>query len=176
MINADLFRQTMRQFAASISVITTGKQPQVHGMTATSVTSLSMDPPLILVCIHRSNDTHRILAAGGHFGVSILSEGQVGLSNRFASKGETRSCFEDLDLFEGPHGATFFQGCVAAVEAEVSNAFDGGDHTIYVGRVVWTRADPALNPLVHYQGTYNRLEPLPLAATKVVSRQSASCP
>lgn len=176
MINADLFRQTMRQFASGISVITTGKLPQVHGMTATSVTSLSMDPPLILVCIHRSNDTHRILAAGGHFGVNILSEGQVSLSNRFASKGETRYSFEDLDLFEGPHGATFFQGCAAAVEAEVCNAFDGGDHTIYVGRVVWASADPVRSPLVHYQGTYNRLEPLPLAATKVVVRQSASCP
>lgn len=174
MIDTHVFRLTMRQLAAGVSVITAGTQSGPHGMTATAVTPLSINPPLLLVCVNRNNDTDRLLAQGGYFGVNMLSEGQAALSDRFATKGAARYRFDDLEFVSGPHGAVFFAGCTAAIEAEICNTHEGGDHTIYIGHILWATSEPARQPLVHHQGTYKAIVPLNMALKQPVPTKVAS--
>lgn len=161
MIDGDLFRKTMRQWAAGVTVMTVGEHDQVHGMTANSFTSVSCAPPLVLFCIGRNNDTRQMLKIGTTIGVNLLSESQVGLSTRFATKNGDRNRFDDLKWFKGPHGTTLFSDCAAVMEVEVSSFYEEGDHTIFIGKILWAEPDVSKRPLVYSQGGYVRVDPIP---------------
>lgn len=161
MINGDLFRTTMRQWGAGVTVITVGEQgSSVHGMTANSFTPVSCEPPLLLFCIGRTNDTHKLLTCGSTVGINLLSESQTDISARFASKTAMRSRFDDLSWFRGLHGATLFHGCVAVMEVAIAETFEAGDHTIYLGEILDASPDASKKPLIYSQGRYARLEPI----------------
>lgn len=156
-IGADTFKNTMRQWAAGVTVITVGKPPHCHGMTASSFTPLSCDPPLILICINRQNDTHALLSIGTQFGINLLSESQIALSQHFARKTPERGSFDDLPWYVSPHDVTLFQSCVAVMEAVVEQVYNGGDHTIFVGRVLSAHSDADCSALVYSRGGYAKL-------------------
>ena len=117
-------------------------------------TSVSLDPPLVLVCIDVRSDAHDPLGQSGIFGVSVLSETQEDVSRRFAWRGPEK--FDGFVLEHGATGALLVPGAVAHLECAVVGAHRGGDHTIYVGEVRAIRAAGG-RPLVYHCGGYRRL-------------------
>jgi flavin reductase (DIM6/NTAB) family NADH-FMN oxidoreductase RutF len=163
MIDATAFKKAMRQIASGVFVITTRLDDRPHAMTATAFLPLSAQPPLVCVCVHRDSDTHRALSQVTHFGINMLSSAQASLSTRFAGKTAERYHFDDLPQFEGPHHCIFFRDSAAHLEVETQSTAAGGDHTIFIARVLWLQADAKLNPLVYHRGSHHLLQPLEVA-------------
>jgi flavin reductase (DIM6/NTAB) family NADH-FMN oxidoreductase RutF len=154
-VGAREFRDVLGQFAAGVTVVTTRDAAgRPLGLTVTAFSSVSLDPPLVLVCVDNRSEANAGFRESGVFGVSVLSQDQEALSQRFAAGGPAK--FNGLALSTGQTGVLLVPGALAHVECEVVAAHPGGDHTIYVGRVVALAAWPGL-PLVHQGSTYRRL-------------------
>ena len=161
MIEADAFRKTMRQLASGVFVVTTRLNDRLHATTARAFLPLSAEPPLVLLCMHRDSDTHKALSQTPRFGVNVLSQSQAALSRRFASKTPERYRLDDVPRVPGGTGGTvFFKGCVAHIEVETLSTHAGGDHTIFIGKVVWAHTDTRERPLVYHQGDHHGLATL----------------
>ena len=128
---------------------------QPCGLTANAFTSLSLDPPLVLVCIERSADSHDCIRDAGAFSVNVLAAGDRALAHRFASSGGT-SKFEGLVLGTAVTGAPILSDAMAWVDCRLEHLHDGGDHSIFVGLVL-EGATSGGNPLVFYRGDYEGL-------------------
>ncbi|MDB5081608.1 MAG: putative flavin reductase [Chloroflexi bacterium] len=160
------FRTTMSHFASGVTVVTTlAKDGTYHGITVSSFTSVSLNPPLVLICIDKNAAAHQILPASGFFCVNFLHEDQVNLSNRFAGRDPQRS-FDDIPLITSATGAPVFAEGLGFVDCRISNTYDGGDHTIFLGEVIQLgAADPVLetgeprSPLIYYKSNYRFLKP-----------------
>ncbi len=160
MIEPDTFRKTMRQLASGVFVVTTRLNDRLHATTATAFLPLSAEPPLVLLCIHQDSDTHRALSQTPHFGVNVLSRSQAALSRRFASKAPERYRLDDVPRFLGPNGVLFLKDSSAHIEVQTVSTTAGGDHTIFIGKVVWAQSDPNLAPLIYHQGDHHGLASL----------------
>ena len=121
------------------------------GMTASSVASVSLDPPLVLVSVDKQNDMHAALESGTHFILNILSSEQEALSRRFASNESER--FRGVSYHENERGIAVLDGVVAHIECEKRTALPGGDHTVFIGLVVGGDATDR-RPLLYYRGGY----------------------
>lgn len=160
------FRKTLSHFAAGVTTVTmVAKDGAYHGITVSSFTSVSLDPPLVLICIDKSTAAHAILPEAGAFCVNFLHENQLHLSNRFAGRDPERS-FEDIPTYTAVTGAPVFAESLGYVDCRIINAYDGGDHTIFLGEVVQLgAADPVvvdgseLSPLIYYKSNYRFLRP-----------------
>jgi flavin reductase (DIM6/NTAB) family NADH-FMN oxidoreductase RutF len=149
------FRRALGHFAAGVTVVTSKiDDGEVAGMTVTAFSSLSLDPPLVLVCIDQRARMHDRLPVGGNFAVNILSQDQESVSRHFASSDPDP--FHKIGYAEGATGAPLIEGVIAAVECRVVQRFPGGDHTIVVGQVenLWVHEG---QPLVHFRGGYGQL-------------------
>lgn len=160
MIAADVFKSTMRHIASGVFVVTTRLDERLHATTATAFLPLSAEPALVLLCIHRDSDTHRALSQTARFGVNVLSQSQASLSRRFAAKTAERYRFDDVPSFLGPGGTLLLKGSVAHIEVETVSTTAGGDHTIFVGKVLWVQADSRQRPLVYHQADHHGLASL----------------
>lgn len=159
---ADL-RRVMGRFATGVTVVTTlGEDGEPHGMTANAVTSVSLAPPLVLVCVHRDAATAARLAVGRGFALSILHAGQEHLSDRFADPGRPpgRAGFAGVDVVAGAAGLPLVADALGAVECRVDRVHDGGDHRIVVGEVVAAGVRGGGAPLVFLDGAYLDLRPV----------------
>lgn len=148
----------MGRFATGVTVVTTRLGGEVHGMTANAVTSVSLEPPLVLVCVDKTADTHDILARAGVFALNVLSREQERLSEHFSKK-ETEGAHR-LDEFShraAATGAPILEGCLAYLDCRVTAQHPGGDHTIFVGEVVEAGSLRDGEPLLFYQGRYTKL-------------------
>ena len=156
-VDAASFRRAVGQFASGVTVVTT-RNAAGHplGMTVSAFCSVSLQPPLVLVCIDHRADTNAGMRARGLFGVSVLRVDQEEISRRFASRGRRK--FHGLALAEGAHGMPLVPGALAQLECRVRSFHEEGDHTVWVGEVISLAASPGL-PLVHHAGAYRRLEP-----------------
>ena len=154
-ISNDEFRQILRHFAAGVTVVTARcDDGRLAGITVTAFSSLSLSPPLVLVCIDRRAFLHDRLEVGQAFAVNFLAADQEPLSNRFAKSGLDQ--FEDVAHRISAAGAPVLEGVLGALECQVVERLPGGDHTIVVGRVdVASRGSG--RPLVYYDGRYARL-------------------
>lgn len=152
------FRRLLGQFAAGVTVITTvGSDGKPYGLTATAFSSVSLDPPLVLVCIDKKSESHPHLEASHSYAVNFLTTGQQDLSNRFAKSGGDK--FQGVSWTPSPSGAPLLAGALAHVACRVVNAVDAGDHTIFVGQV----EDGAVHggePLVYFNGAYRAVATL----------------
>jgi flavin reductase (DIM6/NTAB) family NADH-FMN oxidoreductase RutF len=148
------YRRTIGLFATGVTVITAEAQGRIHGMTANSVTSVSLDPLLLLVCIDRRATMCSLIHAAGRFAVNILSEGQEPLSRHFAGRS-----VEGLEVRFGQlAGTPVVPGALAQLACGVRQLLDGGDHVIVIGAVeAIQRAHEAVPPLVYFAGGYCRL-------------------
>jgi flavin reductase (DIM6/NTAB) family NADH-FMN oxidoreductase RutF len=154
-VDAPAFRRALAQFASGVTVVTTEGPDGPLGLTVTAFSSLSLDPPLVLVCIDRRSEAHAGFERGA-FAVSLLAEGQEAMSRRFAAGGPAK--FAEGGLTTGESGLLLVPGALAHLECRVTAALPGGDHVIYVGLV--ERADAREGrPLVHHARGYRRLEP-----------------
>ena len=145
------FKQALSHFASGVTVVTTEHDGKPYGMTVASFASLSLHPPLVLICIERAVKTHDAIAASGKFGVNILTKSQADISNRFASKSDDK--FSGLDVVEGSSGVPLIAGALTTLECTVWEQLPGGDHTIFVGEVVATTSGEG-DPLVYYRSAY----------------------
>jgi len=156
-IDQDAFKKALRGWASGVTVVTSRSGEKVHGMTVSAFSSVSADPPLVLVCANRSSTTHGIIEEGGVFAVNILAAHQKDVSNVFASSKYEDSRLEHVGWTEGQTGAPLIDEALASLECRVSSAHREGSHTIYVGKVEAVRATDA-EPLVYYKGAYRSLE------------------
>lgn len=125
-------------------------------MTVSAFSSVSLDPPLVLVCADRSSDTHEVIRQGRVFSVSILAEGQEDLSNRFARAEDEHRRFEGLVCDDGATGCPRIPSAVAWLDCRVVQAIEAGDHVVYIGEVE-RAAREERRPLLYHGGRYHRL-------------------
>lgn len=128
-----LMRRTMGRFVTGVAVVTTIVENQPHGMTVNSLTSVSLDPPLLLVCLASGARTTTAVNDAGKFGVSILSARQDAIALRFAKLGEDH--FEGLPLRYGLHELPVVPDALAHLECTIDRHFVAGDHDVFVGAV-----------------------------------------
>jgi flavin reductase (DIM6/NTAB) family NADH-FMN oxidoreductase RutF len=122
-----------------------------------SFTSLSLVPPLVLVCIDKGVNSHGAIAQSKIFAVNILARDQEEVSKRFADKAWEGRRFEGLPHRSGATGAPILDGAIAYIDCRVSSALEGGDHTIFVGRVEDLKVQREAEPLLFYRGKYARM-------------------
>ncbi|WP_406451871.1 flavin reductase family protein [Streptomyces sp. NBC_00876] len=168
-------RRAMSAVPAAVSVVTTlAPDGSPRGFTATSVVSLSLDPPLVLVCVGRTNSSHRAFVRGRGFAVNVLAAHHPSLAARFARE-PAGTRFEDGDFAFSPEGFPVLPDAVVQLSCERHEVLDGGDHDILIGRVVGiggTGGDPLMYGRRQYL-TLSRLPPCPVTATVVSEGLSA---
>lgn len=156
-----LLRQVYGRFATGVTVVTVGG-PDPHGMTANSFTTVSLDPPLVLVCVEHNAVMRDALTGAGRFGVSVLGAGQAPIARYFADRGRPlgEQQFAGVDCRPGGHtGAPLIAGALAHFECELWRSYDGGDHAIFLGRVL--RAERAADhdeALLFHCGQFRLIE------------------
>lgn len=150
-----LFRQLLGRFATGVTVVTT-RDPAGRpiGMTASSVASVSLHPPLVLVSVDQANDMHPALRAAPRFVLNVLAADQEAISRRFA--GEHPNRFDGIGYQESRHGLPVLDGVVASIECEKQAEAPGGDHTVFFGLVTGGSVSER-RPLLYYRGGYTRL-------------------
>lgn len=148
-------RRVMGHFATGVTVITTRNGEELYGMTANAVTSLSLNPPLILVSVDCQAHMHGCLKVSRCFAVNILTEAQEDRSRRFAARGPKD--FSDLDTITAVTGSPIFVDSLAYVDCRLTEIFSGGDHDIFIGEIV-AGATRDGRPLMFYRGQYGRLD------------------
>ena len=150
------FRTVLSRFASGVTVVTAvGGDGVDHGMTVSAFCSLSLDPPLILVCIDHGTVMHGILEGAKTFTVNILADDQEDLARKFSDPDNDR--FEGTSYTRGANGLALLTGAAAWLECALAQRYEGGDHTIFVGRVEAADAADA-QPLVYYRGGYGQVE------------------
>jgi flavin reductase (DIM6/NTAB) family NADH-FMN oxidoreductase RutF len=155
-IEAREFRRTVGHFATGVTVIATEAEGGIRAMTANAFTSLSLDPPLVLVCVGKTAQMAATLRAALGFSVNMLAEAQQDLSTYFAGSWKQRD--PPPFSFTRWEGGPRLDGCTAAVGCSVETIHEGGDHWIVVGRVLALhRDDSAAAPLVFWRGRYASL-------------------
>jgi flavin reductase (DIM6/NTAB) family NADH-FMN oxidoreductase RutF len=148
------FRLAMSHFASGVTVVTTSKDGALFGMTVASFASLSLHPPLVLVCIERSVKTHDAIAAAGKFGVSILSSAQADISSKFASRNDDK--FGGVELVPGEMDVPLIAGALTAIECRVYDQLPGGDHSIFIGEVEKIHTTEG-DPLLYFRSGYREI-------------------
>ena len=145
----------MRQFATGVTVVTTRDAAgRPLGLTVSAFCSVSLEPPLVLVCIDHRSETNRGLRESGLFAVSVLGEHQENVSRRFAAPGVDK--LGGFAFLDGPLGLPLVPGAVAHLECSVRSFHEEGDHAVWVGEVRGAAAHPG-RPLIHHGGDYRQL-------------------
>lgn len=149
------FRRLLGHFVTGVTVVsTTDPSGRPVGMTVSSLASVSLAPPLLLICIDQAATVHDTLVDAAHFAVNVLREGQVDLARRFAESGNGRA--DDAAWRPSAGGAPILDGVLAWIRCERTAVHPGGDHSIIVGRVL-EGAHTEGTPLLHYRGGYRTL-------------------
>lgn len=152
--DSQLQRKIMGQFATGVTIITMNNDGETWGMTANAVTSVSLDPPLVLVCVEKGNQTHPRLTEAGCFAVNILSAEQKDLSDRFAFVGP-KDC-SGLEVVTGASGAPILPATLGHVDCRVHQVVSAGDHDIFLGEIVGGELAEG-EPLLFFAGGYRKL-------------------
>ncbi len=148
------FRLAMGHFASGVTVVTTVADGERFGLTVASFASLSLRPPLVLVCIDTSVRTHDAILSAGKFAVNILAADQEAVSRTFASRVDDR--FEAVEVSEGQLGLPLIGGSLATIECTLHDHLPGGDHTIFVGLVEASSVTTS-DPLAYFRSGYRKL-------------------
>lgn len=154
-VDQAVFRDVVGHFMTGVTVITTGRDEGRYGVTASAVSSLSMDPPMLLVCLNRRLPTRDAVTSARAFAVNILDEEQGELATQFATRG--RDKFHDVAVSYGDLGVPLLDDALAHLECRVAEQLDAATHTVFLAEVVTARARPG-NPLAYFRGTFGRFE------------------
>ena len=155
-VSSENFRGAMRHLAGGVSVITAGRGKDITGMTVTSVASLSVDPPTLIVSINRESSSWPLIKRHGFFGVNILTSGQIDVAERFTGKGGLKGA----ERFAGAHwmtrvsGVPLLAGALAAVDCEVEDIVERHSHAIVIGRALDIQLSLRTAALAYWQGQY----------------------
>ena len=155
-VTASDFRNAMRQLTGGVSVVTAGRGRDISGMTVTSVSSLSVDPPALIVSINRESSSWPLVKRYGFFGVNILTSDQIDIAERFTGK----SGLKGADRFRGARwitrasGAPLLAEALAAIDCEVEDVIERHSHAIVIGRVLDVAVSARTAALAYWQGRY----------------------
>ncbi len=156
---AEELRSAMRAWTSGVAVITAVHNGERHGMTVSSFTSISLDPPTIVVSLQTVSRTHDVVAKAGSFGVTILAASQQELSERFANRKSTMGeRLDGLELDTLMTGAPFLKGGLAYLDCRVMQSIPCGMNTLFIAEVVAVRGDDHDAPLVYHDRGYHRLQ------------------
>ncbi len=154
-IDKNELRRVMGHFATGVTVVTTrGADGRFYGLTANAVSSLSLAPPLLLICVDKKAESYHCFEESKVFTINILSADQEELSRRFAVSGGDK--FEGVSYRAGANGAPILSGVLAHIQCRIAGSFDGGDHTIYLGEAQEAETSEG-KPLLFYRGGYRSL-------------------
>jgi flavin reductase (DIM6/NTAB) family NADH-FMN oxidoreductase RutF len=147
----------MAELASGVAVVVARADDGTElGITASSVTSLSLDPPMVLVCVGRDSDLHPHIVGAADFSISVLAAGQEALAARFATRGRQILALSDEDVDRVWAALPLVKGAVARLYCRRSAVFEGGDHSIVTGTVEWSDASGG-DPLCYHRSAYVRL-------------------
>lgn len=150
------FKNALSLFASGVTVITTKDSDGIfHGLTVSAFCSLSLRPPLILICIEKTTGSHNAFEESGEFVVNILRENQAHLSNHFATPLDDK--FMGIEYFTNGNNLPILKNALVSLECRLKNSYDGGDHTIFVGEIEKSHINEG-KPLVYCEGNYRKLE------------------
>jgi len=143
----------MRRFPTGVTVVTSVRDGEPRGVTVSSFASVSIDPPLVLICVNREARSYLYISSSKIFAVNILAGNQRALAERFAGKLRDNQ-FEGVEYDIGATGAPVLRGTVAHLDCEVAEEHHAGSHSIFVGRVVSCTSRPG-SPLGYYNGDFH---------------------
>jgi flavin reductase (DIM6/NTAB) family NADH-FMN oxidoreductase RutF len=154
-IEKNELRRVMGHFATGVTVITSFRASgELHGLTANAFSSVSLVPPLLLICVDKKAESYQCFEESKVFTVNILSAEQEALSRRFAVSGGNK--FEGVSYRIGANGAPILDGSIAYLECRLSGSMDAGDHTVYLGEIEQAETHEA-KPLLFFRGGYREL-------------------
>lgn len=157
-LRPEQFRRAMGRFATGVGLVTSLEEGRPYGMTVNAFTSVSLDPPLVLVCIQKEGHGHRVIQAQGAFAVNILGAHQKPLAERFAGRHhEYGDPFADVPWRVGSLGLPLLLDVQSFVECRLVETVDAGDHSIFLGQVVHLGIGPVAPPLLFFGGSYHAL-------------------
>ncbi len=158
MADADTFRKAWGKFATGVSIVTC-IQPDghVHGMTAQAISSVSLDPLLVMVCVGHNRNSYPLIKVSRHFAISILNEGQQAVAEYYARPPEERTD-GDVAVKLTEEGSAMIDGCLAFMDCQVLSEHVAGDHTIFIGEVEDIRTGPG-DPLLFFEGRFGGIRP-----------------
>jgi len=158
-VDTKQLRRAFGAFATGIAVITVGGDPP-HAMTANSFTTVSLDPPLLLICVSKNAIMHDLLPAAGSFAVSVLASGQEAVARHFANNDRPlgKEQFESVSWEPGQiTGAPTIVGALARFECELYRTYDGGDHSIFLGSLLSLDRHAKESALIFLHGKYRQV-------------------
>lgn len=157
--NTREFRNALGTFATGVTVITTRSEVEPYGMTANAFSSVSLDPPLVLVCVVNATTGCDSISRNGIFAVNILAADQEPLSRYFASRDRPRgaNAFAEVAHQNGVTGSPLLDGAAAYLDCRLAGEHPGGDHTIFVGEVLDLNVPANVEPLLFVGGRYRTL-------------------
>jgi flavin reductase (DIM6/NTAB) family NADH-FMN oxidoreductase RutF len=154
-LDQDAFRAVLGRFASGVTIVTVlGANGRDYGMTVSAFSSVSLEPPLVMVCIGEEASLKPMIAEATHYGVSILASDQEPLSRRFAAHGER---FDGIGFTRGENGMALIDGALAFMECRIVARHRAGDHPVVIGEVEAASVEDA-RPLLYYRGGYAQLE------------------
>ena len=145
-------REALGNFVTGVTVVTTRYGTELHGLTANSFTSVSLDPPLVLFSLSRTADCFDAFEQSDYFAINVLRSDQESLSNRFATKDIDK--WSEVRWRPGHGDCPLLDGVIATFECRVTTRYEGGDHVIYVGEVLRFDQSPEGEPLAFFRGRY----------------------
>lgn len=179
-VSPDEFRAAMRRLTGGVSVITAGRGAEISGMTVSSVSSLSADPPALIVSVNRSASALALMRSYGFFGVSILTSDQLHIAERFSGKDGLKGAdrFATSRWITGISGVPLLADALAAIDCKVEETIERHSHAIVIGRVLDVRVSARLAALGYWNGQYvaiDRDEDAIRLAEVSLPRRKTSC-
>ena len=163
-VDSNALRLTMRQWVTGVTIVTSVADGRRGGMTVSSFTSVSLDPPTVLVCLNKTTFTHELVQKSNIFAISLLGTGQDEISNRFAGFDpaivDHDQRFEGVDVATGLTGADFIVGAIGWLDCRVIATHEAATHTVFFGEVIYAQAQVDRPPLVYYNRNYQLMTPV----------------
>lgn len=156
-IGSEEFREALRNWASGVTVVTTkDRAGNLHGITVSAFASVSLQPPLVLICIDKFTDSHYAFVESPHFVVNILSDRQEFLSRQFATP--LLDKFDNVEFTITAKGVPVLSGALCNLECRLILSYEGGDHTIFIGEIEKAIIREG-KPLLYFQGNYGDIVP-----------------
>ncbi len=153
----DLFKRGMRRLTGAVNLVTTAKDGRKHGLTATAVCSLTVEPPTLIACVNKSASAHDVIVANGIFCVNVLAGGQQFLAELFADNSAIEQRFSQGEWGELATGAPVLKEALCSFDCRVADLVDRSTHTLFIGDVVGVLEADAASPLLYFNGGYQTI-------------------
>ncbi len=157
MLSKDDFKNCLALFASGVTVVTYKDKEELGGVTVSSFSSLSLEPPLVLFCLSKNIYSHSVIQNVNHFAIHILQENQENISNTFSNSKINKHEFLQQIGYTLLHNIPILKEYLSLLVCEKQNIYDGGDHSIIIGHVLETKINSG-NPLLYFNRSYRKLQ------------------